>query len=186
MQEYIFYLPYFKSAGKTVAVTNENGENVGKLKRMHKNMWTKSIDFLTRDGLPVLDSISWFPIFSCGLKVHLQVQWEGRTVLIDHVKKHRWVIKENGKTVGDLLGKGIIKNEGQQEIRWGNNVYMLSSHEAVEEACIFNQKREKVAEFKTDLFHFKEGKHSIRVIEELPVPIFIASYYTTTFIMPYI
>lgn len=51
MQEYIFYLPYFKSAGKTVAVTNENGENVGQLKRMHKNMWTKSIDFLTRDGL---------------------------------------------------------------------------------------------------------------------------------------
>ncbi|WP_258198228.1 hypothetical protein ACJMCD_12300 [Priestia megaterium] len=100
MQEYIFYLPYFKSAGKTVAVTNKNGENVGQLKRMHKNMWTKSIDFLTRDGLPVLDSISWFPIFSCGLKVHLQVQWEGRTVLIDHVKKHRWVIKENGKTVG--------------------------------------------------------------------------------------
>jgi len=107
-------------------------------------------------------------------------------VLIDHVKKHRWVIKENGKTVGYLLGKGIIKNEGKQEIRWGNNVYMLSSHEAVEEACIFNQKREKVAEFKTDLFHFKEGKHSIRVIEELPVPIFIASYYITTFIMPYI
>ncbi|MCA4153922.1 hypothetical protein V7094_15300 [Priestia megaterium] len=63
---------------------------------------------------------------------------------------------------------------------------MLSSHEAVEEACIFNQKREKVAEFKTDLFHFKEGKHSIRVTEELPLPIFIASYYITTFIMPYI
>ncbi|WP_443948313.1 tubby C-terminal domain-like protein [Priestia megaterium] len=40
-----FYLPYFKSAGKTVAVTNENGENVGQLKRMHKNMWTESIDF---------------------------------------------------------------------------------------------------------------------------------------------
>ncbi|MGR9544617.1 tubby C-terminal domain-like protein [Priestia megaterium] len=58
MQEYIFYLPYFKSTGKTIAVTNENGENVGQLKRMHKNMWTKSIDFLTRDGLPVLDSIS--------------------------------------------------------------------------------------------------------------------------------
>ncbi|WP_258198229.1 hypothetical protein ACJMCD_12305 [Priestia megaterium] len=94
--------------------------------------------------------------------------------------------KRKWKNSGDLLGKGIIKNEGQQEIRWGNNVYMLSSHEAVEEACIFNQKREKVAEFKTDLFHFKEGKHSIRVIEELPVPIFIASYYITTFIMPYI
>jgi hypothetical protein len=186
MQEYIFYLPYFKSTGKTVAVTNKNGENVGQLKRMHKNMWTRSIDFLTRDGLPVLDSISSFPIFSCGLKVHLQVQWEGRTVFIDHVKKHRWVIKENGKTEGDLLGKGIIKNEGEQEIRWGNNVYMLSSHEAVEETCIFNQKREKVAEFKSDLFHFKEGKHSIRVIEELPVPIFIASYYITNFIMPYI
>ncbi|MED3934061.1 hypothetical protein [Priestia megaterium] len=100
-------------------------------------------------------------------------------MFIDHVKKHRWVIKENGKTVGHLLGKGIIKNERAQEIRWGNNVYMLSSHEAVEEACIFNQKREKVAEFKSDLFHFKEGKHSIRVTEELPVPIFIASYYIT-------
>jgi hypothetical protein len=45
MQEYIFYLPYFKSAGKIVSVTDENGETVGQLKRMHKNMWTKSIDF---------------------------------------------------------------------------------------------------------------------------------------------
>ncbi|WP_393960186.1 hypothetical protein [Priestia megaterium] len=185
MQEYIFYLPYFKSAGKNVPVTDENGENVGQLKRMHKNMWTKSIDFLTRDGLPSLDYFSWFPISPQGLKVHLQVQWEGRMGLLLHVKKHQWVIKENGKTVGHLLVKGIIKKEGEQEIRWGNNVYMLNSHETVEEVCIFNQKREKVAEFKSDLFHFKEGKHSIRVLEELPAPIFIASYYITNFIMQY-
>jgi hypothetical protein len=153
---------------------------------MHKNMWTKSIDFLTRDGLPVLESFSWFPIFSYGLKVHLQVQLEGRTVLIHHVKKCQWVIKENGKTVGHLSGKGIIKNEGEQEIKWENKVYMLSSGEAIEEACIFNEKREKVAEFKSDLFHFKEGKHSIRVREEMPAPIFIASYYITNFIMLHI
>ena len=51
--------------------------------------------------------------------------------------------KRKWKNSGDLLGKGIIKNEGAQEIRWGNNVYMLSSHEAVEEACIFNQKEKK-------------------------------------------
>lgn len=94
--------------------------------------------------------------------------------------------KRKWKNSGVSIRKGIIKNEGEQEIRWLNNVYMLSSHEAIEEACIFNQKREKVAEFKSDLFHFKEGKHSIRVIEELPIPIFIASYYITNFIMLYI
>lgn len=34
-------------------------------------------------------------------------------VFIDYVEKYWWVIKENGKIVGYLLGKGIIKNEGE-------------------------------------------------------------------------
>jgi len=59
--------------------------------------------------------------------------------------------------VGDLLGKGIIKNEGQQEIRWGNNVYMLSSHEAVEEACILIKKEKKSQSLKQTFFILKKA-----------------------------
>ncbi|MEK1829919.1 hypothetical protein AAAC51_14945 [Priestia megaterium] len=67
------------------------------------------------------------------------------------------MIKENGKTVGYLLGKGIIKNEGEQEIRWLNNVYMLSSHEAIEEACIFNQKEKKSQSLNQTFFILKKA-----------------------------
>lgn len=188
MDIYTFHVSRIKSSAKPFIIENGDMKKIATIQRIYSNFIVHFLDFILRDLTSMVRVRPlWSQFFMQFIKVNLEILWEDKKFLLLQDKDGIWSIIEEGNTGGKIVGKGRfnIDKTGSKEIVLKEKSFILSTNELGPDVNVFNSSGKVVGTFKSDLYHLKEGKYSLVVMEDsIPIPVIIGAYYINNYI-PY-